>query len=47
MRKFDKATCVSPLRKSILLVRLSKNLSGSEVSLIPQFINIVSILYLY
>ena len=45
MEKFDKATYLSLLFKVILSERMSYNLRGSEVSLISEFINIVSILF--
>ena len=48
MLKFDKSTYLSPLSllfKSISSKRLSDSLRGSDVSLFPEFINIVSILF--
>ena len=44
MLKFDKATYLSLLFKFILSERFSNSLSGSDVLLFSEFINIVSIL---
>ena len=43
MLKFDKATYLSLLYKFILSERFSNSLSGSDVKLFSEFINIVSI----
>ena len=45
MLRFDKATCLSFLFKFILSERLSNSLSGSDVLLFPEIINIVPILF--
>ena len=45
MLRFDKATIVSLLFKFILSLRLTNSLWGLDVLLLPEFINIVFILY--
>ena len=47
MLRSDKAILSSPLPKSILWVRLSNKTCDLEVLLIYEFIDIVSVLYLY
>ena len=45
MLRFDKATYLSVLFKSILCERLSNSLCGSDILLFSEFIKIVSILF--
>ena len=45
MLRFDKATYLSLLFKFILFERLIISLSGSDVSVFIEMINIVSVLY--
>ena len=46
MVRFDKATYLSYLLKSILYVRLSNSVQGSDVLLFLEFINIILVFLL-